>query len=75
LIKEIEIVGEAASRISTQTQGRSPDIPWSAVVGMRNRLIHAYAEIDLDVVWSAITADLPRLVTMVEKLLESNPSA
>jgi len=46
-----------------------PDIPWPAIVGMRNRLIHAYAEIDLEVVWSAVTSDLPLLVTIVEQLL------
>lgn len=64
-------MGEAASRISTQTKARSPDIPWSAIIGTRSRLIHAYAEIDLDVVWSAAEFDLPRIVRLVEKLLES----
>lgn len=73
LMKEIEIVGEAASRISTSMKERHPDIPWSAIVGMRNRLIHAYADIDLEVVWSTVTSDLPRLVKMVKALLESNP--
>ncbi len=70
LIKEIEIVGEAASRISAETKEEQPDIPWSAIVGMRNRLIHAYAEIDLEVVWSAVATDLPRLVRIVEELLK-----
>jgi len=54
LIKEIEIIGEAASRISIEVKQRRSDIPWPAIVGMRNRLIHAYAEIDLEVVWSAV---------------------
>ncbi len=53
LFKEIEIIGEAANRISLGEESR-PDIPWPAIVGMRNRLIHAYAEIDLEVVWSAV---------------------
>ena len=70
LIKEIEIIGEAASRISAETREQNPDIPWAAIVGMRNRLIHAYAEIDVEVVWSAVENDLPRLVLMVEELLE-----
>ncbi len=69
LIKEIEIVGEAASRISAETKQGHPDVPWSAIVGMRNRLIHAYAEIDLEVVWSAVTSELPRLVRIVQELL------
>ncbi|MGH9630217.1 MAG: HepT-like ribonuclease domain-containing protein, partial [Bryobacteraceae bacterium] len=70
LIKEIEIIGEAASRISAETRAQRPDIPWAAIVGMRNRLIHAYAEIDLEVVWSAVDNDLPRLMRIVEELLE-----
>ena len=70
LIKEIEIIGEAASRISAETREQNPDIPWAAIVGMRNRLIHAYAEIDLDVVWSAVEKDLPRLVDIVQEVLE-----
>ena len=70
VIKEIEIIGEAASRISEETKEQWPDIPWIAIVGMRNRLIHAYADIDLEVVWSAASTDLPRLVKMVEPLLQ-----
>ena len=70
LIKEIEIVGEAANRISEETKQQHPDIPWSAIVGMRNRLIHAYAEIDIEMVWSAVTQDLPRLVKFVDELLD-----
>ena len=69
LIKEIEIMGEAASRLSEEMRDRHPEIPWSAIVGMRNRLIHAYADIDLEVVWSAITSDLPRLTRFLEDLL------
>lgn len=70
LIKEIEILGEAASRISTEMKQQRPEVPWSAIVGMRNRLIHAYADIDLEVVWSAVSSDLPMLVRMVEDLLK-----
>jgi uncharacterized protein with HEPN domain len=46
LIKEIEIIGEAASRISAEIKEHSPEIPWAAIIGMRNRLIHAYADVD-----------------------------
>ena len=48
LVKCIEIVGEAASRISQETQQETPQIPWSDIISMRNRLIHAYFDIDLD---------------------------
>ena len=67
LIKEIEIIGEAASRISAEYQKTLPGVPWPLVVGMRNRLIHAYADVNLAVVWSALTIDLPELVRELER--------
>ena len=70
VIKEIEIVGEAASKISGELRDLHAEIPWAAMVGMRNRLIHAYADIDVEIVWSAVTLELPRLVRIVEALLE-----
>jgi len=69
LIKEIEIIGEAASRISAEAKGALSAVPWPLVVGMRNRLIHAYADVNLMVVWSALTIDLPELVSELERAL------
>jgi uncharacterized protein with HEPN domain len=69
LIKEIEIIGEAASRISAESKGALPAIPWPLVVGMRNRLIHAYADVNLMVVWSALTIELPELLRELESVL------
>jgi len=59
LVKDIEIIGEAASRISTETRQKTPCIPWAQIVGMRNRLIHAYFDIDVDTVWKTVKDDLP----------------
>jgi uncharacterized protein with HEPN domain len=59
LVRLVEIIGEAASKITPEFRGKYPDIPWSEIVGMRNRLIHAYFEIDLDQVWSTITEEIP----------------
>lgn len=70
LVKCIEIVGEAASRISTDRQKELPQIPWSQVIGMRNRLIHAYFEVNLDIVWDVITDDLPSLIVELEKIVQ-----
>src|ERR1700691_5691850 len=61
LVKEIEIIGEAASRISDETKQSLPAIPWPKVVGIRNRLIHAYADVDLSIIWSTATTALPEL--------------
>jgi uncharacterized protein with HEPN domain len=69
LVKEIEIIGEAASKVSVATQAAVPAIPWADVVGMRNRLVHAYFDINLNVVWSTVTAELPPLIRELEELV------
>jgi len=68
LVKEIEIVGEAATRISEEFRASRPDIPWATIRGMRNRLIHAYADVNVGLVWSTVISDLPELVRMLEML-------
>jgi uncharacterized protein with HEPN domain len=68
LVKSIEIVGEAASRVTAETQRQNPEIPWQDIVGMRNRLIHAYYDIDLDRVWDTVLDDLPPLITSLQRL-------
>ena len=52
VVRHLQIIGEAASRISTDTQKRFPQIPWGKMIGMRHVLVHGYFEIDLDIVWS-----------------------
>jgi uncharacterized protein with HEPN domain len=71
LVKAIEIVGEAASRISQECRADFPQIPWNNIIGMRNRLIHAYYDINLDILWQTITEDLPPLVAELERILVS----
>lgn len=71
IVKDVEIVGEAASRVSAELRGRHPELPWAAIVAMRNRLIHAYFDIDRDIVWDTATADLPPLLAAVETILEA----
>ena len=63
LVRLIEIIGEAAARVSPDMKNRCPTIPGTDIVGMRNRLIHAYFDIDLDRVWDTIADDLPPLIT------------
>ncbi len=70
IVKDVEIVGEAASRVSADLRGLHPELPWAAIVAMRNRLIHAYFDIDRDIVWDTVTADLPPLLAAVETMLE-----
>lgn len=69
LLKCIETVGEAAARVSKNSKAQWPQIPWGDIVGMRNRLVHVYFDVDLDQVWNTVTADLPPLIAELEKIL------
>jgi uncharacterized protein with HEPN domain len=69
LVHLIEIIGEAATQVSNELQKEACEIPWFVIKGMRNRLIHAYFDIDLDVVWSTSTTDIRLLVTELTKLI------
>jgi uncharacterized protein with HEPN domain len=66
-------VGEAAGRLSPDFRGRHAELPWAEIVGMRNRLVHAYYEIDYDLLWQTLTEDLPPFVDRVKELLANEP--
>lgn len=70
MIRAIEIVGEAAARVSVATKDRYPDIPWRAASAMRNRLIHGYFDVDTEIVWVTVIEELPRLVEQLDNALE-----
>jgi uncharacterized protein with HEPN domain len=69
LVKLIEIVGEAAAKVTHQYQEAHPGVPWRQIVGMRHVLVHDYDRIDFDVVWSVVTTDLPALVAVLEPIV------
>lgn len=69
LVKCIEIVGEAASRVSEQCQRENPGIPWEDIIGMRNRLFHAYFDINLNNLWNTVKNVLPPLSAELKTLL------
>ena len=69
LVKEIEILGEAATQISEDFRFSRPDIPWAMIRGMRNRLIHAYSDVNVALVWSTVISDLPELARALNALL------
>lgn len=68
VIKEIEIIGEAASKISTEVKAEYSNIPWDEITGMRNHLVHRYFDVDLDMLWNTIKQDLPLLIANLKKL-------
>ena len=71
LVRLIEIIGEAAARVRIESREKYPSIPWLQIVGMRNRLVHGYGAVDLDVLWDTIIDDLPPLISELEKILIS----
>jgi uncharacterized protein with HEPN domain len=71
LVKCIEIIGEAAAKVSTSTRTSTPQIPWSDIIGMRNRLIHVYFDVDVKRVSDTLANDLPPLIALLEKTVAS----
>lgn len=70
VVRQLEIIGEAAKRLSAEVRGRSPDTPWQDIAGMRDKLIHDYFSVDLRRVWNTAKRDLPPLKAAVVRLLE-----
>ena len=75
LVKDVEIVGEAATQVTEPTRQGLPEIPWERIVGMRNRLVHAYFDINLDIVWKTVQGDLPELISLLEPAIPSDGGA
>ncbi len=71
LTKAVEIIGEAAAKITAETRTNYPYVSWSGIIGMRNILIHAYFNIDFDKLWDTARLDLPPLIRQLEKILTS----
>jgi len=70
LVKDIEIIGEAAYQVSASSREQLPTLPWEDIIGMRHRLVHAYFDINLDILWKTVQADLPPLIKILEQALE-----
>ncbi|MEX0691273.1 MAG: HepT-like ribonuclease domain-containing protein [Gemmatimonadales bacterium] len=64
----VQVIGEAASRVSAETRARHPSVPWRQVIGMRHRVVHDYLEVDLEIVWKVINADMPGLIAALERV-------
>ena len=70
IIRQFEIIGEAATKISNQMKQDNREIEWKDIIGMRNKMIHDYFEINLVVVWDTVRDDLPKYKSQIEKILE-----
>jgi uncharacterized protein with HEPN domain len=72
IVHLLEILGEAANRMPTEQRAKYPQIPWPQIIGLRHRLIHAYDQVDLDIVWNIVTQHLPPLVRTLDEILSRN---
>lgn len=68
LVRAVEIIGEAASKVSVESRAQLPEIPWTLMVGMRNRLVHAYFDIDSDILWATVKQALPPLLAKLKAI-------
>lgn len=69
VMKAVEIIGEAASRLSIETKKEFPEIEWDKIIGMRHRLVHGYFAVDYDVLWDVVHNDLPKLIPQLEAIV------
>lgn len=73
ILRNLEVVGEAVSKLSPGLRAKYPEVPWTQIVGMRNRLIHGYLSIKVELVWDTVTMVMPGFREQVLKLLRENP--
>lgn len=66
VVRAIEILGEAAARVSEETRQGVTDVPWTSIVGMRNRLVHGYFDVDAEIVWKTASVEIPALLTSLK---------
>mgnify|MGYP001329820347 CR=1 FL=1 len=71
LVRLVEILGEAAAKVTIDVQQKYSAIPWRQIIGTRNRLIHGYEDVNMDILWQIITHDLPPLVKILQTAIES----
>jgi uncharacterized protein with HEPN domain len=71
--RQLEILGEAARRMSEAFRQENPEIPWSSMIGQRNVIAHQYDDIDLQQLWSVVTSDIPTLIAQLEPLIPPLP--
>lgn len=70
IVRAIEVIGEAAARITPSAQEETSSIPWREIIAMRNRLVHAYFDINTDILWKTVTEEIPAILPILHAELE-----
>ena len=70
LVRAVEVAGEAANQVSADGRNELPDLPWRLMIGMRNRLVHGYADIDRDILWNTVTEAMPPVAERLRTFLQ-----
>ena len=73
IVHAVQLVGQAARNVSSETQAALPELPWRQTIGMRNVVVHEYADVDLALVWRTVRDDMPRLIGQLRTLLGDEP--
>jgi len=73
MVRHLQVIGEAARSLSPQLREAHAEVPWAGIIGMRHVLVHEYFGIDLDIVWRAVSVDLPELKRKIEAILQEWP--
>jgi len=68
VVRAVEVIGEAASRLPISFRDSSPDVPWADIIGMRNKLIHNYIDVNISIVWSTVQKDIPPVLPVLVRL-------
>jgi len=71
VLRNIELIGESSNRLSETFRGNHTDIPWKKIIGLRNIVIHAYSDIDLDIIWDIITKNIPETEKIIQKIYKN----